>query len=146
MADKLAEKDFTPREMEIMAKAWSCMVEEPKVDYNKLAESCGMTNPRSASNAWASIKKKILAKGGITAGNEDGTPKATPKATPKRKKGAKADAGDDEESPTKKVKGGKGKGKKSEAKVKEDGGVVVKEEVDGEGDDGEDGEDANGFH
>jgi len=24
-------KDFTPREMEIMAKAWNCFVEEPKV-------------------------------------------------------------------------------------------------------------------
>jgi hypothetical protein len=24
-------KDFTPREMEIMSKAWVCMVEEPKV-------------------------------------------------------------------------------------------------------------------
>jgi len=29
-ADK-AEKDFTPRELEIMAHAWNCMVEEPKV-------------------------------------------------------------------------------------------------------------------
>ena len=64
-ADKQAttDKDFTAREMEIMAKAWNCMTDEPKVDYDKLAELCGMGNPRSASNAWRAIKAKIMAKG-----------------------------------------------------------------------------------
>lgn len=31
------------------------------MDYEKLASACGMTNPRSASNAWSSIKKKLFA-------------------------------------------------------------------------------------
>jgi hypothetical protein len=30
-----------------------------KIDYAQLARVCGMTNPRSASNAWSSIKKKL---------------------------------------------------------------------------------------
>jgi hypothetical protein len=30
-------KDFTPREMEIMSKAWVCMVEEPKVRTPNIA-------------------------------------------------------------------------------------------------------------
>jgi len=83
MTDKMAEKDFTPRELEVMAKvsgesasvltsltyamqAWSCMTEEPKVNYDKLAEACGMGNPRSAANAWRAIKAKIMAKGKAT--------------------------------------------------------------------------------
>lgn len=31
MADAKEAKDFTQREMDIMANAWKCMVEEPKV-------------------------------------------------------------------------------------------------------------------
>ena len=77
-----------------------------------------MTNPRSASNAWAAIKKKIQVKGGITKANgaaEDegsATPKATPKASPKKRaKKADTDA-DDGESPTKKPKATPKKSKK----------------------------------
>ena len=121
-----------------------------QVDYNKLAELSGMGNPRSASNAWANIKKKIMAKGGITNGEgEDGTastaktPK-TPKSGSRAKRGKKADdEGDDaEESPTKKAKptpkGKKGKAVKSEPEVEEDegdggeGAVKQEEAVDGE--------------
>lgn len=106
------------------------------VDYNKLAEQTGMTNPRSASNAWAQIKKKIAVKGGITkdkdtngtaenGGSEAGTPK--PKGTP-RKRGKKADAEDgdgDGASPTKKKKATpKKKAAKSEDTAEEDAGAV----------------------
>lgn len=100
-----------------------------QVDYKKLAGLCGMTNPASASNAWAKIKKKLQNQAGemnndtatATEGGDSPT-KATPKATPKRKKKTDADA-DDAESPTKKAKTpkGKGKGAKSEAKAEEDG-------------------------
>lgn len=117
-----------------------------QVDYNKLAELCGMSNPRSASNAWAMIKKKIMAKGGVSKANgEDGatTPKATPskaKATPKRKK-KNEDLDDAEgESPTKKGKGKKGQASpKSETKVDEEdedagsgASPIKKEESDGD--------------
>ncbi|KAK5110271.1 hypothetical protein LTR62_006124 [Meristemomyces frigidus] len=143
MADKNAGKegkDFTPREMEIMAKAWNCFV-----DYNKLATECGMSNPRSASNAWASIKKKIMFKAGNTtstngaSGTADDGNNSAVKATPGKKRGkAKASTEDDaeeDESPTKKTRGRKAKGgeKKADSVVQadeeeENSGIPVKGE------------------
>jgi hypothetical protein len=77
-----------------------------QVDYKKLADALGMQNPRSASNAWSGIKKKLWAGSSATA------PGSEKKATPggrKRKNAIKevdADNDDDEEmvnpSPTKK--------------------------------------------
>ena len=98
-----------------------------QVDYKKLADLAGMTNPASASNAWAKIKKKIQAQaeeGGAVANGEEGTPK--PKATPSKKRAkAKADQ-DDGESPAKKSKGGRGK--KAASAEAEDGESLVKPE------------------
>jgi len=62
-----------------------------------------MTNPASASNAWARIQKKIAAQAGNTSDSatpEAGTPE--PKATPGKKRGAKAAA--DGETPVKRAK------------------------------------------
>ena len=63
-----------------------------------------MTNPASASNAWARIQKKITAQAGNNASDsaspEAGTPK--PKATPAKKRGAKAVA--EGETPVKKAR------------------------------------------
>ncbi|GAB1735106.1 hypothetical protein NU219Hw_g174t1 [Hortaea werneckii] len=149
MADKSDKgtKDFTPRELDIMAKAWKCMTEEPKLDYDMLAAECGMTNPRSAGNAWRAIRAKLIANAGISKdGNGDandegaaGNGPAKPTPTKKRTK-AKAEK-DDDESPSKKARGaaaGKGKkGKKTEAAIDgevdgEDGRKVKTEAVDGE--------------
>ena len=47
MADKPEVKDFTPREMEIMAKAWNCMVEEPKVNSTPLILNLALVLSRS---------------------------------------------------------------------------------------------------
>ncbi|KAF2160476.1 hypothetical protein M409DRAFT_59956 [Zasmidium cellare ATCC 36951] len=98
--------DFSEREKELMALAWQCFEEEPKIQFPKLAEMAGMTNAGSASNAWRNIKKKLAT---IAAGNGNGsadgvtTPKV--KATPKRKKKAANDDDDDaEETPAKKTK------------------------------------------
>ncbi|KAH9822945.1 RNA polymerase I specific transcription initiation factor [Teratosphaeria destructans] len=148
MADK-PEKGFTDRETLIMAKAWLCMSEQPKIDYDKLAQECGMTNPRSASNAWAAIKKKLLAMAGGSGENgaeaaATAAAAAAPKSTPGKKRGKKAadhvDGDGDEEgaSPTKKqktpAKGGRGKkGRKDEEKgVEGRESPVKKEEVEGE--------------
>jgi hypothetical protein len=65
-----------------------------------------MTNPASASNAWAKIQKKIAAQAGNSSDSAStpeaaGTPK--PKATPGKKRGAKAVA-DDGETPVKKAR------------------------------------------
>ena len=100
-----------------------------QVDYAKLAEACGMTNPRSASNAWANIKKKILAHAGITKEDGEGTgspTKKTPKATPRKRTKASAGGGDGDDEVTlvaKKVKPTPKKkaAAKSEATVGEDG-------------------------
>ncbi|KAK5163096.1 uncharacterized protein LTR77_010880 [Saxophila tyrrhenica] len=145
MAETKEVKDFTTREIEIMAKAWNCMTEEPKVDYNKLASECNMTNPRSASNAWAAIKKKMFAKSGIdpkaaaaakkgpkSAAGGDGddaeSGAGTPVKTP-RKRGKKAEDEGEGGSPAKKVRGSAKKGKKSEEIVEEgEGEGAVKEE------------------
>jgi hypothetical protein len=58
-----------------------------------------MSNPRSAGNAWAKIKAKLMV-------NPDGTAIPTPKKTPaaRKKAGAAKDDGEDgSASPTKKV-------------------------------------------
>ncbi|ROT35212.1 hypothetical protein SODALDRAFT_353570 [Sodiomyces alkalinus F11] len=59
---------LTEREQEFLAQAWTCMKTTPEIDYNRLAETLGMTNPRSAANAWSAIKKKLFT----------GTPPPTP--------------------------------------------------------------------
>jgi hypothetical protein len=56
-----------------------------QVDYEKLANYAGMTNPRSASNAWAKIRTKLNTATG------DGA-STTPKKTPKKKAAAPAAA------------------------------------------------------
>ncbi|KAI7000986.1 hypothetical protein KC332_g11741 [Hortaea werneckii] len=140
MADKpdKGSKEFTPRELEIMAKAWKCMTEEPKLDYDMLAAECGMTNPRSAGNAWRSIRAKLLANAGISKdGNGDGDGAGTggngsAKPTPSKKRAkAKTEKDDDDESPSKKPRGataGKGKkGKKGGADAAVDGEVIGEE-------------------
>jgi hypothetical protein len=57
-----------------------------------------MSNPRSASNAWAKIKNKLMV-------NPDGTAIPTPKKVPagRKKAAAKDDAEDGDASPTKKA-------------------------------------------
>lgn len=123
---------FSDKENKLMATAWLCFHETPKVSYlqihscrtcshvqinfDKLAPLNGYTNTRSCSNAWGNIKKKLAALqsdavDGTGAGsNGDGdTLKPMAKATPKKrgKKAAHEDEvgeHDDDESPAKKVK------------------------------------------
>lgn len=165
MADKSdkGSKEFTARELEIMAKAWKCMIEEPKVllpnlppapsqfllfphptcltppsqlDYDMLAAECGMTNPRSAGNAWRAIRAKLAAHAGMSKdgnGESNGAEaggNGSAKPTPSKKRAKAKTEKDDDESPSKKARGaaaGKGKkGKKGGAEAAVDG------EVDGE--------------
>ena len=119
------KNELSDREKQLMAFAWLCFSEKPKVrithrsqihpkkkkiathqqstqvDYKKLAGLAGMTNPASASNAWAKIQKKIAAQAGHS--SDSATPEAgTPRATPGKKRGAKAVA--DDETPVKRAK------------------------------------------
>ncbi len=60
MADtpKKEVKDFTPRELEIMAKAWNCMFEEPKVNYDKLAEECKSPPPFTIASGLLTSRRR----------------------------------------------------------------------------------------
>ncbi|KAK0624416.1 hypothetical protein B0T14DRAFT_495684 [Immersiella caudata] len=87
---------FTARDQEILTNAFMCFKEFPVVDFDHLAARCGMTNPRSASNAWALIRKKIIAhhESAPTPVDSDGNPLApiAPVTTPgKRKADVEAD-------------------------------------------------------
>ncbi|KAH8903718.1 hypothetical protein BR93DRAFT_971327 [Coniochaeta sp. PMI_546] len=105
--------DLTQRDLEILSKAWGAMKTQPEIDYEKLAEACGMTNPRSASNAWSMIKKKLFANSPATDGPVKAeTPakkrKAPIKKTPAKDAVVKDEAVDDdievEATPTKKAR------------------------------------------
>ncbi|KAK2028571.1 hypothetical protein LX32DRAFT_653013 [Colletotrichum zoysiae] len=89
---------LTEREYDILKFAWNCMKTPPEIDYPLLAAACGMTNPRSASNAWGAIKKKLFADM-PPAVDEDGNPIPTPskrkRAAPAKKKAAPAPAADE---------------------------------------------------
>jgi hypothetical protein len=109
----MGANDFTDRENQIMACAWRCFEGDPKVDFKKLAGLVGMTNPASATNAWARIKKKIAAQAAEVMGDADADENAkghsttsTPKAKATPKKRAKKEVDEDDEdaggsSPTK---------------------------------------------
>lgn len=94
-----------------------------------------MSNPVSASNAWAKIQKKILAQVGDV--SNSATPEAqTPKDTPAKKRGAaKAAVDGDGESPSKKAKTPKKAAKVKDESVEEDG--VAKSGSEERGEDGE---------
>ncbi|KAF2831134.1 hypothetical protein CC86DRAFT_452289 [Ophiobolus disseminans] len=92
---------FTERELQMLGWAMqSLKTGPPEIDYDKLATFAGMSNPRSASNAWAKIKGKLMV-------NPDGTTIPTPKkvAGGKKKVAAKDDVEDSETAatPTKKT-------------------------------------------
>ncbi|KAJ4372463.1 hypothetical protein N0V83_004237 [Neocucurbitaria cava] len=119
---------FTERELQLLGWAMQSLKSgPPEIDYDKLAAFAGMSNPRSAGNAWAKLKNKLMSgddtasapatpkKGGAkkktAVKDSDGdevmtTPKATPKKTP-RKRAAKKQDVDGEASPKKKVAGKK---------------------------------------
>ncbi|KAK6429213.1 hypothetical protein LTR95_014643 [Oleoguttula sp. CCFEE 5521] len=126
-----AANEFTDGERKLMALAWQCFEAKPKVDYKKLAGLAGMTNPVSASNAWARICKKLQAQA-VDAG--DSTPAATPKAA-RGKKRSKADDAkedgdgeDDEESPTKKTKSTTKGRRGTKVKVEQEGSASPEKE------------------
>ncbi|OLN95238.1 hypothetical protein CCHL11_08129 [Colletotrichum chlorophyti] len=91
---------LTDRELEILTKAWNCMKSPPEIDFPKLAAALGMTNPRSATNAWGNIKKKLFADLPPPV-DDEGNPIATPakrkRATPAKKKAAAPVQGDIDE-------------------------------------------------
>ncbi|KAF1932388.1 uncharacterized protein M421DRAFT_2020 [Didymella exigua CBS 183.55] len=83
---------FSERELQILSWAMQSLKSgPPEIDNEKLAEFAGMTNPRSASNAWAALKKKLMA---------PADPNAPPPPTPKRGGGRKKKEADGEDGET----------------------------------------------
>ncbi|KAF2626852.1 hypothetical protein BU25DRAFT_469914 [Macroventuria anomochaeta] len=86
---------FTERELQLLGWAMQSLKSgPPEIDNEKLAAFAGMSNPRSASNAWANIKKKLMMP-------SDGSAPPTPKKAAGRKK--KDEAGEDGEDTPKKT-------------------------------------------
>lgn len=138
-----ATVQFTERELQMLAWAMQCLKSGPpdvsyllvacvhrllahalQIDYEKLARFAGMSNPRSASNAWGKIRNKLIAnnpdgaeamapktpKGGRKkpAANADGET-ATPKTKTPGKRALKKDTVGDKEPPKKKARTTKAK-------------------------------------
>ncbi|KAF1959381.1 hypothetical protein CC80DRAFT_524021 [Byssothecium circinans] len=122
--------NFTEREMQMLAWAMQSLKSgPPEIDYEKLASYAGMSNPRSASNAWAKIKAKLASStdtAGLTPKKGGGRKKATntdaAKETP-RKRAAKKQDIEGEGTPKK-----KGRQAKSKKIVDEDTGSDEAEE------------------
>ncbi|KAF2261854.1 hypothetical protein CC78DRAFT_535309 [Lojkania enalia] len=86
---------FTERELQMLGWAMQSLKSgPPEIDYEKLAGFAGMSNPRSASNAWTKIKNKLMAGGGPgdrgaspnRNGNANGADEpTTPKKTPRKR-------------------------------------------------------------
>ncbi|KAK8157930.1 hypothetical protein BKA80DRAFT_280033 [Phyllosticta citrichinensis] len=110
------KKNFSEREMQLMACAFQAMRNPTDIDYTLMASLAGMSNPRSASNAMGAIRKKLNAN--MPAGAPVPGSGPRPKTPGGRKKKRNVDDDDEEEdggnieSPTKKAKAnGKANGK-----------------------------------
>ncbi|KAL1613016.1 hypothetical protein SLS60_001248 [Paraconiothyrium brasiliense] len=120
---------FTAREMEVLALAWQCFENEPKIDIKKLASLTGYTEG-SASVTIGKIKRKLKAHGAGAGGGENrSTPASTPKKTTVAKTPKSGKRGADKmfnESPTKTKKAKVQQDEEEEFKIKPE------PEVDGE--------------
>ncbi|KAF2132766.1 hypothetical protein P153DRAFT_354233 [Dothidotthia symphoricarpi CBS 119687] len=130
-----AAPQFTERELQLLGWAMQSLKSgPPEIDYEKLAKFASMSNPRSASNAWAKIKSKLMTssdgtvaatpkKGGAKRKAEDGG-EGTPKKTPRKRAAKKQDVdGAGDASPKK-------KGRAAAKKVSDDEADNVKTESD----------------
>ncbi|KAL5118353.1 hypothetical protein ACEQ8H_003702 [Pleosporales sp. CAS-2024a] len=117
---------FSAREMEVLALAWQCMEQQPKIDMDKLASLAGYTRG-SASVIFGTIKRKIKLLGEGLAADGPATPKTnsarakpapTPKSSAKRAMPAKDIAED--HSPTKRAKKATPKAMKKESRNDDD--------------------------
>ncbi|KAI1800234.1 hypothetical protein F4811DRAFT_540148 [Daldinia bambusicola] len=64
---------FTEKEAQVLATAWICFKTHPDIDFEKLADLTGYTNPRSVQNVINAVKKKVA--------EGDKSPTTTPKST-----------------------------------------------------------------
>ncbi|KAI1077963.1 hypothetical protein F5B20DRAFT_248912 [Whalleya microplaca] len=143
-----AGSQLSPRDMEVLAKAWHCFETEPSINYQKLADVAGFKNVQSARACFLPIKKRLMSSavdvsaenGGASTASAVSPTRATPTKTPRKRK---ADT-DKTPSSVKKTKPAAIKQADDDnddqedlgnAKVKNDTAVVVKDEENN--DDGE---------
>ncbi|KAF2092433.1 hypothetical protein NA57DRAFT_50244 [Rhizodiscina lignyota] len=119
---------FSEREVKVMAAAMQSVEGgPPRIDFKRMAPMLGMTNPGSASNAWAPIRKRLF--GNSTPATPSsalkeagkrrrGTPKSgtSKKGTPASKKRKAMDADDSPKKESPKKRGRKPAVKKEEVK------------------------------
>ncbi|KAI0173176.1 hypothetical protein GGR52DRAFT_542170 [Hypoxylon sp. FL1284] len=60
MAPKSAIANFTDRDMEVLAIAWQCMDEHPRINWQKLADLAHFKNVDSARACFTPIKRKLM--------------------------------------------------------------------------------------
>ncbi|KAF2847850.1 hypothetical protein T440DRAFT_402574 [Plenodomus tracheiphilus IPT5] len=93
-----AAPQFTERELQLLGWAMQSLKSgPPEIDNEKLAAFAGMSNHRSAGNAWAKLKNKLMAP------SDGSVPPATPKKAGGRKKAVKDDGGENGEVTPKKT-------------------------------------------
>ncbi|THX49893.1 hypothetical protein D6D06_08300 [Aureobasidium pullulans] len=63
----MAPKNFTQRDMDLMAAAFQSLKTPPEIDYNKLAEKAGYKNAATARVCFMDTKKKLFANDGDAA-------------------------------------------------------------------------------
>jgi len=91
---------FTAREMRLLACVFRGMETAPKINYTKVAELAGMSNPNSAANAWREMRKKIDAADENGEGTADVTTPKTVKTGGRKRKTKDVDEDDDAEMET----------------------------------------------
>ncbi|KAK6956048.1 hypothetical protein Daesc_001318 [Daldinia eschscholtzii] len=69
--------DLTDKEALVLAMAWRCFKTTPEIDFDKLAQLTGYTNPKSVKNLIHAVKKRTA--------DGDESPNAPAKPTPKAK-------------------------------------------------------------
>lgn len=63
---------FTEKELRVLQHAWSCLKSPPEIDLEKLRVAAGFNTPKTASNTWGVIKKKLAAMSAGEGGGEGG--------------------------------------------------------------------------
>ncbi|KAI1413916.1 hypothetical protein F5Y13DRAFT_188892 [Hypoxylon sp. FL1857] len=76
---------LTAREVEILGKVWQCFDEQPKINWQKLAEVASFKNAATARACFTPIKRKLAAASGEQAPAEAGEATAVAKGRGKRK-------------------------------------------------------------
>ncbi|RMZ80585.1 hypothetical protein DV738_g2711, partial [Chaetothyriales sp. CBS 135597] len=82
---------LTRRDIEVLIAGFRSFKSAPEVDHAQLTTTLGLSNPRSSTNAWRNLTKKIMGDQlpALPSLSKDGSPKARASATPRATKASK---------------------------------------------------------